>query len=150
MTAGEGSLNGWSVPDDGERINVVEERTPLLKTLAQEPTQEGPVALSNSPLPSSILSEDGLEEQTLDLRLARINSLPNGLGLDLEPQQSLLSNSVDGYGTVKNGPYLNGEEDRTAPKNTKSTTYRGGVSAGRFWLIFSVVTASYFVRTQTH
>ena len=105
-------------------------------------------------------SPSEIDDDELQYDLARVNSHPNGLGMEPNPQETMPLARPKTYGTVgSQGPTTREpglEEDPSGKPavNEADLAEIGskflGVSRGRFWLVFGGILFAYFVRASLY
>jgi hypothetical protein len=138
--------NHDDVPGDAHRNN--DESTPLLgqqyerneySTLSRSSTIL--LAAQNGNL--AYLSEDEVDEEELDLELAKTMSVPHSIGI--EPLPPLVNQRRSRHPSFAAEPDEDGRIHRVLSTGSIGESKFIGVSRGRFWAIFSGILFGYFV-----
>jgi nitrate/nitrite transporter NarK len=151
-----------SLRDAGE--NLVNERTSLLCTVEVGSQHHG-ILSTNETLVDDDPDEIEIDPNEFDNLLARSSSIATGLGIEVESQETPMLRGPRRYSGIRSSSQA--ESQRTRKKSFASTIasvheaseedvddnqelkpkspYLGGVSVGRFWMIFSGLMMALFV-----
>lgn len=90
-------------------------------------------------------SASAIDEDELQYDLARVNSHPNGLAMEPNPQETMPWSRSRSYGTVGSQGSTSQDAGVDQANPAEGVSKFLGVSRGRFWLVFGGILFAYFV-----
>lgn len=155
----ESSRQGQRPPSHGGfQRRLIAEDTPLLAAATDHPFAHHGASSPDETLHDDELEENEIDPNEFDQMLTKSISFSSGLGIEPESQETSMlrgprrrASRSSSRGSVRRKSVMSGtgteeddiaEEDEDGEVETKKSPYLGGISVGRFWLIYAGILAN--------